>query len=186
MGAKAVRRFGREPRGFNVIELITTVSIIAIVSAIGIPGIVGGVQRTGVDGAARRLADDIRLAQSSALMQGVQARLIVFNSSGVAANPGSTDITSTAHADMYRIETRSSATASWPLLTDYPGGSGNVTTVWYTLNADYKNVSIATGNTIIFNSQGFLTNPSFLDVVLQGPGGTKTVRTSVIGKATIQ
>jgi Tfp pilus assembly protein FimT len=175
-----------EQRGVTVIELLTVMITLAIIAAIGMPEVMAGIRRTGVDGASRRLADDIRLAQSTALSRGLQARLIAFNDSGVAANPGSADITDATKANMYRIEVRPSPTASWPALTD-DTTSGGVVTVWSRVAADYRGVSIGTGNTVVFNSQGFLINStSPLNIVLQGAGGTKTVQTSVIGKATIQ
>lgn len=173
-------------RGVTVIELLTVMITLAVIAAIGMPEVMAGIRRTGVDGASRRLADDIRLAQSTALSRGLQARLIAFNDSGVAANPGSTEITDATKANMYRIEVRPSPTASWPSLTDEATNSG-VVTVWSRVAVDYRGVSISTGNTIVFNSQGFLINStSPLNVVLQGSAGSKTVQTSVIGKATIQ
>ncbi len=177
----------RRKRGYTLVELIIVVAIMALISGISLPGIIGGIQRRGVDGAARRLTEDVRLAQSTALTRGIQARMIVFNQSGVAANPGSSDITDTTKKNMYRIEMRNGPSASWPALTDYPGPSSNVLTIWYPLGNDYKGVSVTNGNTIVFNTQGFLANStSPLNVVLQGAAGTKTVVTNVIGRATIQ
>lgn len=174
-------------RGYTLIELVIVGAIMALLSGIALPGIIGGIQRRGVDGAARRLTEDLRLAQSSALTRGVQARLVVFNQSGVAPNPGSSDATDTTKANMYRIELRSSPSATWPALTAYPGGNSNVLTTWFPLNRDYKGVSITTGNTLVFNSRGFLANStSPLNIVLQGASGSKTVVTSVIGKTKIQ
>ena len=174
--------------GFTLIELIITVAIMVLITGISLPGIIGGIQRRGVDGAARRLTEDVRLAQSTALTRGIQARLIVFNQSGVAANPGFSDVTDPTKANMYRVEMRNSPSAAWPAVTDYPGGTGsNVLTTWFPLGSEYKGVSIATGNTLVFNSQGFLANStSPLNVVLQGAAGSKTVVTSVIGRAIIQ
>jgi prepilin-type N-terminal cleavage/methylation domain-containing protein len=181
------RRHKSARGGYTLVELIIVVAIMALISGISLPGIIGGIQRRGVDGAARRLTEDVRLAQSTALTRGIQARMIIFNQSGVAANPGSSDITDTTKKNMYRIEMRNGPSASWPALTDYPGASSNVLTTWYPLDGDYKGVSVATGNTIIFNTQGFLANSaSPLNVVLQGAAGTKTVVTSLIGRATIQ
>lgn len=184
---KAIGRSWDKPRGINIVELAIAVSILGILSAIAIPGIVGGVQRSGVDGASRRLAEDIRLAQSSAITRGVQARVIAFDQAGTAPNPGSSSVTDTTKKNMYRIEVRSGATASWPALTDNPGTNANVLTVWQDLGNQYRGVAVTTGNILIFNSQGFLANSAVsLNIVVQGSGGTKTVQTSVIGKATIQ
>jgi prepilin-type N-terminal cleavage/methylation domain-containing protein len=183
---KKMCKFKERPAGMTLVELATVVSILGILALIGVPGIIGGIQRTGVDGASRRLAEDLRLAQATALTQGVQARLVAVQTDGTAPNSGWSDPESTK-ANMYRIETRSSATATWPSPTADPGGDSNVQTVWNTLSKDYKGISIASGNTVVFNSQGFLANStSALDITLNGPGGTRTVRTSVIGRATFQ
>ena len=181
------RQHSKRQRGYTLIELVIVVAIMTVISGFALPGVLGGIQRRGVDGAARRLAEDVRMAQSTALTRGVQARLIVFNQSGVAPNPGSSDTTDTTKANMYRVETRNSPSAAWPALTAYPGTGSNVLTVWFPLNSDYKGVSVATGNTLVFNSQGFLANStSPLNIVLQSTAGSKTVITNVIGKATIQ
>ncbi len=172
------------PRGFNIIELFIVVMIIAVVSGIAIPGILGGIQRAGVDGASRRLADDIRLAQSNALTRGAQARLIAFDQSGAAPNSGySTD---TSKANMYRIEVRSGPSASWPAEGDSPATNSNVLTPWNDLGKNFGGVRVTTADTVAFNSQGFPNSASAINLVLTGPGGTRTVQTSVIGKATIQ
>lgn len=183
-----------DPPGFNAIELLIAMGIMGLIIAIGLPGIIGGIHRTGVDAAGHRLADDIRLAQATALTQGVQARLIAFDQTGVAprgataaADNCASSVTDTTHANMYRIETRSSAGADWPALTADLGADINVLTAWSRLSADYKGVSITTGNTVCFNSQGFLAySASALNIVAQGPGGTKKVQTNVIGRSQLQ
>ncbi len=172
------------PRGFNIVELFIVIMIIAVVSGIAIPGILGGIQRAGVDGASRRLAEDIRLAQSNALTRGAQARLVAFDRSGAAPNSGySTDA---SKANMYRIEVRSGPSASWPTLGDSPATNANVLTPWNDLGKNYGGVQVTTADTVAFNSQGFPNSASAINLVLAGPGGTRTVQTSVIGKATIQ
>lgn len=174
----------RTPHGFNIIELTIVVAIFAIVAAIAIPGIVGGIQRRGSDGASRRLAEDIRQTQSQALTRGAQSRVVIFDQAGSA--PGSAFATDTSKANRYRIEIRLSAAAAWPTLTDNPGSNANVLTVWNDL-AQFGGVRVITGNTMIFNSQGFLASSATpQNVSLQGPDGVKTVQTSVIGKVTIQ
>jgi Tfp pilus assembly protein FimT len=179
--------FRNSPKGITTIELVIVVSILATLSAIALPGLLGGVQRSGVDGAARRISDDIRLAQNTAITRGLQTRFIAFSSAGVALNPGASEITDTTKENRYRIEMRSGPSASWPSLGDLPSSNANVLTIWNDLRAYYRGVTVATGNTLIFNSQGFVTNStSPVDIVVQGSAGTKTIRTSVIGKATIQ
>lgn len=177
----------RRPQGgFTLVEMVIVVGMTALIAGYALPGIIGGIQQRGVDGAARRLTEDIRLAQSVALTRGMQTRLMVFDQSGVAPNPGSSAITDATKANMYRIELRSSPSAAWPAIGEVPGANSNVLTTWLPLNSDYKGVSITTGNTLIFNSQGFLVNStSPLNIVLQGSAGAKTVVTSVIGKASI-
>ncbi len=175
---------GATPRGFNIIELATVVAIVAVLAAIAVPGILGGVMRAGVDGASRQLAEDIRLAQSNALTRGAQARIVVFDQGGTAPNSGyASDSTKD---NMYRIEVRLGPSASWPALADTPGTNSNVLTLWNNLARQYQNVRVTTANTVTFNSQGFPSSASAINIVLQGDVGTKTVQTSTIGKATIQ
>ncbi len=185
LSANTGRQTGSEPPGFNIVEVLIALSIIGILAGVAIPGILGGIQRTGVDGASRQLADDIRLAQASAITRGVQSRLVAFDQTGVAPFPTGTALSDSAHKNLYRIEIRSGPSAAWPTLADSPGTNGNVLTTWNDLG-QFK-VGVTNGNTLMFNSQGFLANSaSTLDIVMLGSGGTRTVRTSVIGKATIQ
>ncbi len=173
------------PAGMTLIELVTGIIILSILTAIGMPGILGSIQRTGVDGASRRLAEDIRRAQSNALTRGVQARLIVFDQTGVLPTTP-TAINDSTKANMYRIEIRSGASASWPALTDTPGSNANVLTPWSDLGTQYRGVWVDTGNAVIFNSIGGVINTTVpAAIVVQGSGGTRSVQTNVIGKATI-
>lgn len=182
----APRQFARrDPRGFNIIEMAIVVSILLITAGIAIPGILGGVQRTGVDGASRRLAEDIRLAQSTAVTQGMQARLLSFDQNGLAQIPGGTNINDSTKANRYRIEVRSSPSASWPAVTDTRASNANVVTNWQDVRSGYGGVSITTSNALVFRTLGNLDGTASLDIVLQGSAGTRTVRTNVIGKATI-
>jgi prepilin-type N-terminal cleavage/methylation domain-containing protein len=173
------------PAGMTLVELVTAIIILGILTAIGMPGILGSIQRTGVDGASRRLTEDIRRAQSNALTRGVQARLIVFDQTGIVPTTP-TAINDTTKANMYRIEIRSGASASWPALTDTPGSNPNVLTVWSDLGAQYRGVWVDTGNVVIFNSIGGLVNTTVpASITVKSSGETRSVQTNVIGKATI-
>lgn len=178
------RRFHSEPKGMTLVEALTAIIILGILCAIAVPGILGSIQRTGVDGASRRLTEDIRLAQSNAITKGMQTRLVVFDQSGKVPHPG--NLNDPAKANRYRIEMRSGPSAAWPSVNDYPGSNSNVLTVWQDLGSQYRGVSVTQGSAILFNSQGFLMNAlAPVSTVLQGPGGTKTVQTTAIGKATV-
>ncbi len=173
------------PAGMTLIELLTGIIILSILAAIGMPGILGSIQRTGVDGASRRLAEDIRRAQSNALTRGVQARLIVFDQTGVVPTTP-TPINDSTKANMYRIELRSGAAASWPALTDTPGSNANVLTEWSDLGTQYRGVWVDIGNAVLFNSIGGLINTTVpATIVVQGAGGIRSIQTNAIGKATI-
>ena len=171
--------------GMTLVELSIVLAIFAGLSSVAIPGIVGGIQRRGVDGASRRLAEDIRLAQSSAITRGMQVRLVAFDQTGTAPNSGLT--TDANRANQYRIEMRAGATASWPALTDTPATNANVLTPWKSIAGGFRGVNVIAGNTMAFNSQGFLsgTGSPNVTVTMQGPGGSKSVQTNSIGKATI-
>ncbi|HSB82367.1 MAG TPA: hypothetical protein VLM91_26630 [Candidatus Methylomirabilis sp.] len=175
-----------DPPGFSAVEMIITVGMLGALAAIAIPGILGGIERAGVDGASRLLADDIRLAQSHAISRGGQTRLLVFDSSGVAQVPGGTNITDTSKINSYRIEIRYSPTASWPSINDNVGTNANVLTAWQNLGSLYRGVNVTTSNVLIFSTLGGLVNSTtVLNNVLQGSAGTRTIQTNVIGKATI-
>jgi len=173
--------------GMTLIEFVVTLGIIGVLAGVAIPGILGSIQRRGVDGASRRLTEDIRLAQSTALMRGVQARLVAFSDTGTAPNlPATGNLSDSTKANKYRIETRTSASAAWPSLSDLPGPSSNVATEWNDISSNYRGVRVTTGNTVVFNSMGGLVNGSAPSIVIEGTGGTRTVQTNLIGRATIQ
>lgn len=176
----------KSPRGMTIVELSITVAILASLTSIALPGILGGIQRRGVDGASRRLAEDVRLAQSSAITRGMQVRLVAFDQTGTALNSGFG--TDPSKANLYRIEMRAGATAVWPDLADSSASNANVLTPWKDLSGNYRGVTVTAGNTVTFNSQGFLTGsgmPLNITITVTGPGGTKSVQTNPIGKATI-
>ena len=178
------RTSGHEPTGMTLVEFASIIVILGILSAVAIPGLLGGIHRTGVDGATRRLTEDIRLAQSNAITRGAQTRLIVFDQSGSVPDPG--NLNDPTKANKYRIELRTGPSALWPSLNDNPSTNPNVLTVWQDLGNQYRGVSVATGSALLFNPQGFLVNSlAPVNTILQGPGGIKTVQTTAIGKAAV-
>jgi prepilin-type N-terminal cleavage/methylation domain-containing protein len=186
-------RFQREARGVTAIELVVAMCIVGILAAVTVPGILGGILRTGVDGAARRISEDLRLTQSTAISEGLQTRLLAFNNSGQAHDHGGSpsgtlNLTNTAMANKYRIERRSSALASWPAVTDNRGTNPNVLTEWNDVPLQYRGVTIDFACTVVFNSQGFqVTSATGLRTVrVTGTGGTKTVSISNIGRVSFQ
>jgi type II secretory pathway pseudopilin PulG len=181
-----------------MIELVIVVAILGLLAGIALPGVIGGIRRTGVDGAARRLSEDIRLAQSNAITRGLQCRLLSFDDSGVAqiksASGTVTTVTDATKKNRYRLETRTSgcvAGDTWPSLAASAAqgavavsGSCSVEalTEWHDVGSG---VRITGSNALVFNSLGSLYNSTTaLQIVLQGSAGTKTVQTSIIGKAT--
>ncbi|MEI8192207.1 MAG: hypothetical protein WCI75_21075, partial [candidate division NC10 bacterium] len=156
-------------------------------------GILGGILRSGVDGAVRRISEDLRLTQSTAISEGIQTRLLVFNNSGQAHDHGGSpsgtlNITNAALANKYRIERRTSVLASWPAVTDNRGTNPNVLTEWNDIPLQYRGVTIDFACTVVFNSQGFqVTSATGLRTVrVTGSGGTKTVSISNIGRVSFQ
>jgi len=173
--------------GMTLVELVVALGIIGVLAGVAIPGILGSIQRRGADGASRRLTEDIRLAQSTALTRGVQARLVVFDDTGTAPNlPSTGNLSDSTKANKYRVEIRTSTSAAWPGLSDLPGPNSNALTEWNDIPSNYRAVRVTTGNTVVFNSMGGLVNGSAPSIVLEGTGGTRTVQTNLIGRATIQ
>jgi Tfp pilus assembly protein FimT len=183
----------RPARGVTTIELVVVVSIVGIMAAVAMPGLIGGIMRTGVDGAGRQIADDLRLTQSTAISEGVQTRLLIFSNSGTAHDHGGSPSgtmsqSNSAYRNKYRIERRTSAAASWPAVTDNRGTNVNVLTEWKDVAQQYRGVTVNFACTLVFNSQGFqVTSSTGLRTIrVTGPGGWKYVYISNIGKVTLQ
>lgn len=64
-------------RGFSMIELVIVLVIIGVTAAIAVPRYANSIQRTKVDGAARRMAADIERLRDRARAQGREQRLYV-------------------------------------------------------------------------------------------------------------
>jgi prepilin-type N-terminal cleavage/methylation domain-containing protein len=179
---RQARRLSDNRAGYSVMEIIIVVALLGILAAVAFPLLLGGIQRSGVDGASRQLAQDIRLTQSTAITRGLYVRLVAFDNTGNVPSPA--NLSDATKANKYRLEMSTALTGPWPATTDVPATNDTVLTSWYTLASG---VRITSGNALTFNSQGFLRNTSDpLNIVLEGPGGTKTVQTTLIGKATIQ
>ena len=75
MNAKTMHRLKDRQGGITMAELVICLLILGILTGIAVPGILGGIQRTGVDGASRQLANDIRLAQASAPARALKVKV---------------------------------------------------------------------------------------------------------------
>ncbi|MFN7613934.1 MAG: Tfp pilus assembly protein FimT/FimU, partial [Phycisphaerae bacterium] len=62
-------------RAFSMIELVIVLVIVGVTAAIAVPRYVNSVQRTKVDGAARRIAADIERLRDRARAQGREQRM---------------------------------------------------------------------------------------------------------------
>ncbi len=158
-------------------------AVSAILAGVSMPSMVRVIQQYKADAAPRQLMADLRFAQSNAISNGRQARLVIFDAAGQATGAGYTDATK---ANMYRVEARPSGGA-WPALADTMASNGNVLTPWIDLAADYHQ-QVTQANAVAFTSRGSLLGSVVaLPIVIQTtPGGaSRTVQTHPSGQVEI-
>jgi len=157
-------RTGRK-RGFTLIELVVTVSIVILIATVSLPLVFPIIAQRRVTGALERIANDLRYVQSLAVTEGTVHRLH-SGIDGAINRPGE-----------YRLE-RDNGLGGWTQVT-----------AWYNPTADYdgsvlQSVTDRFGTAIAtfdvrFNSMGALANgavnyPIRFTVVGQN-GTTRTV-----------
>lgn len=164
----------RDIRGMNAAELMIGLAVVAILATISLPLVNNVIAGARLDGAARKIASDLRYTQALAVSRGGQFRLIA-ETSACAAVSGET---------RYRIE------------QDLPGLPVNWTpfTECYRLSSEYQGVTLTsiTGTAggslqVQFNSRGVCVNCATPPVVVRvtGASGPRDIQVRTTGSVNI-
>jgi prepilin-type N-terminal cleavage/methylation domain-containing protein len=157
-------RVGAGKGGFSLIEVLIVLAVVGVTVAISLPVLSTTMNRRQAEGAAERLASDLREARSLALRLGVTHSLHSGNDTGVS-RPG-----------QYRIE--------W---TDPVSGQPR-RSEWYNPSSDYRGASLgpiqpkvgAVQYLVVFSPQGTMPGVAGvtfpLDINVTGQGVTRTIR----------
>ncbi|MCI0372590.1 MAG: GspH/FimT family pseudopilin [candidate division NC10 bacterium] len=166
----------RSDRGFTLGELLAVIAVVAILGGLAIPLFLRTVQTYRLEGAAQKIAGDLRYAQSLAIAQGVLYRLH-SGDDPPGTEPG-----------RYRLEQSTNGGTSW-----------NAVTVWYALSSEFQGAGIAsirdsagipvTVYEVRFNSRGVCVNPGAvtypINIVTSAEAGTRTIQVTRTGNLRI-
>jgi len=168
----------RDIRGVNAAELAIVVLLVGIMSAVATPLVNNVIQRNRLNGAASKIASDLRYAQSLAVSRGGLSRLVTATSVCSAVS-GQT---------RYRIEQSTNGGTSWSWITEC-----------YLLSSEFQGAALAslagTGGApavteVRFNSRGTCvnctgSNPPLL-ATITAAAGPKIVQVRTTGSVDIQ
>lgn len=158
----------RDSRGFNLAELAMIVLLVGIMSAVATPLVNNVIQRNRLNGAASKIASDLRYAQSLAVSRGGLSRL----------NSATADCATVSGQTRYRIERSTNGGTSWSWVTEC-----------YLLSSEFQGAALTSvpGNEVRFNSRGTcVTCAGPINVTIAAASGTKTVQVRTTGSVNIQ
>ena len=120
--------------GLTVIELMVVLAVTAIMTTIIISSLNSATQIYRLNGAALRIAGDIRYARS----------LSVGNSGIYGVHwGGDPNEMSPPGPSYYRLEKNTGTTCSWPAVADTVNSNANVITNWSDLSVEFPGITIA-------------------------------------------
>ena len=174
-------KLSRDTRGFNAAELAMVVLLVGIMGAVATPLVNNVIQRNRLDGAARKIASDLRYAQSLAVSRGGLFR--VNSATGACAT--------VSGQTRYLIQQSTNGGTSWTAFSEC-----------YLLSSEFQGAAIAsiadsdggapTITDIQFNSRGTCANcttggatPPVI-VTISAASGTKTVQVRTTGSVSVQ
>jgi type IV fimbrial biogenesis protein FimT len=145
-------------RGFGLVELMVTISILAVLAWVAAPAMSGWIAKRRLSGAAQAVADQFQTARSEAMKRSTSIALTI--------SPGG---------------------ANWYVGVSNDGTACNstATCMRYTSADVCAGCTLVGGNsttTLIYTLRGITTSATGASVTLQAPGGQQlTVNTSAIG-----
>ncbi len=177
-------------RGFTLTELVVVLAMVAILAAISMPFLFGAMENYRLNGAARRIASDLRYAQS----------LAVTKSGVYGFHWGGDPLADWAPGpSYYRLEKNTGTGCNWPSGFDTVDTNPTVITNWLDLSEEFRGVTIASvadsGSVqkggAAFNSLGASVNTCtavaypLTITVSNGSGGTRTVQARAAGSVRV-
>ena len=181
----------QKQKGFTIIELLLVVAILAILGKLSMPYFTATIESYRLNGAARRVAGDLRLAQSLAVSQGGIYGWHWGGDPNAISPPG---------ASFSRVEKDTGTACSWPAVADTMTTNANVITNWTDLTKELTGITIvsvkdntpATIGGVAFDSRAAPANPCTavaypLTITIRNTSGTtRTVTVQNAGGVRIQ